>query len=65
MPEITDAQRAAYIADRGQHCPYCGDFRTEGDSMDFDGQHAYQDITCTECGESWRDVYTLTCIEPR
>ena len=63
MESLTTEQRAKYIADRGEHCPFCGDFRIEGDSVYVDIGTAWQDITCTECRKSWRDLYTLTGIE--
>lgn len=50
----------AYVQRGGCRCPACGDERIEGDPVEIMGGSAYQDVTCTECGATWTDVYELT-----
>lgn len=61
--ELTDEQRAAYIAGGGTACPFCGSIVLSGDVVEVDAGTARQDIDCTGCGVGWTDVYTLTAIE--
>jgi hypothetical protein len=55
---------AAYLKNRGASCLHCGG-SIEGSSMDFNGGEIVQKISCTDCGENWNDIYTLTAITTR
>jgi len=48
-------------------CPFCGSFKLDAGPFEID---EYDDdnkvttkTTCTDCGETWRDVYKLVDIE--
>ena len=56
--------QASYVANHGQHCPYCGSHKVN-DAMD-----AYADIgswdirkDCSDCKKSWFSVYKLERID--
>ncbi len=49
-----------YIDRGGCHCPFCQSDQTDGTSTDFDGAYVFLKITCLDCEETWRDVYTLS-----
>lgn len=62
---LTAAQRAAYLASGGRVCPFCdAEYSQEGGLVEIDENQAHQDVTCTECDESWTNVYTLSDIIP-
>lgn len=48
-----------YACDNASICPVCESGMIEGDVIDINEGRAYQDITCTECGSSWTDVYRI------
>ena len=54
------SQRAHRDAE-GQGCPRCGE-RNDlyYDSIEVDGDGAYQGVHCNKCGASWGDCYELT-----
>jgi transposase-like protein len=41
------------------HCPACGDGDLEGESIDIEGGHAFQRVTCLACRAKWTDQYQL------
>ena len=49
--------QAEYKVD--ERCPVCESTMVEGGHVDINNGHAYQNITCTDCGASWKDVYKL------
>ena len=53
--------QAEYKVD--ERCPMCECTDVEGDSIDINNGHAYQEITCTCCGANWKDVYVLRSYE--
>lgn len=64
MSRLTDAQRAAYLASNGTKCPHCGGTDLDGKGVQIDSGTASQEIMCTDCGEGWFDIYTLTHVDP-
>jgi len=54
MPE-----EAANTADKGK-CPICGSEQIDGGFINIEGVEAVQEMTCTECGASWDEVYTFS-----
>ena len=52
-----------YVEAGGCKCPKCGSSDISGDSIEVDSGGAYQEVGCSECGHSWRDVYTLVGYE--
>lgn len=51
-----------YVETGGGFCPNCQSHQTEGDSVDFDGQHCTQRMRCLECDAVWVDVYVLSSL---
>jgi hypothetical protein len=50
----------AYAESLGTRCPVCGSDMLEGWDFTTDDGIASQEVNCTECNASWRDVFTLT-----
>lgn len=47
-------------------CPYCGSENIEGDGqIEADSSQAWQDVTCSDCEETWQDVYELVGYEEK
>lgn len=61
---MTEEQRAEYIKQGGTHCPYCDGRDLDGKGIHVNAGTATQEILCTDCGNGWQDVYTLTHVEP-
>ena len=66
VPEVDvsnpwDAER--YVR-KGTGCPYCGTKgNPEGGSFEvLENGVAQQEMTCTECGEVWFDIYYLNSV---
>ena len=63
MKELTDEQRAAYIASGGHACPFCGSDDLIGDEIEIDdAREVCQHVDCHYCDASWTDVYALSTI---
>ena len=55
---LTQDQIDNYVTRSGVSCPVCYCDQIEGDTMQVDAGSAWQDVTCTKCGETWTDVYS-------
>lgn len=42
------------------HCPFCDSDQVTGDAVEVQHLHAYQPVSCLDCGKTWEDVYQLT-----
>lgn len=62
LPKLTEAQKAAYLADSSK-CPYCGSSDIEGGEVDCQGDNHYQDIQCNACDRTWTDTYSLIAVD--
>ena len=51
-----------YIKGGGNHCLSCGSDEIEGDSVNIDSNTAAQEISCNECGSTWKDIYELSSV---
>jgi RNase P subunit RPR2 len=60
---LTKKQKEQYLKNGYGTCPKCKEYGIEGGMLEVDGKVAWQDLTCLECGFSWRDEYTLSNIE--
>jgi hypothetical protein len=58
---MTGQDGIKYLENRGAGCPHCGG-SIEGGSMSFESGEICQQISCTDCGEEWNDIYKLTAI---
>ena len=61
MPVLTKEQQEAYNSDPSK-CPFCGSTNFDGQRIQVDGNTAWQDVDCNDCGESWTDIYTFSGI---
>lgn len=62
MPRtLTDEQRAAYVANGGLHCPFCGETVEAGPLEAGEVDRVYSSVECS-CGAEWTDVYRLDSI---
>lgn len=63
---MNEKQKALYIAEGGNRCPYCRTYAISGDVIDVESgsesSHAFQDVVCLECQKKWTDEYTLTSV---
>ena len=46
-------------------CPYCGSTDLEGGSVTVEGNEAWQDVGCLDCGADWTDVWQASHREAR
>jgi len=57
-----DKLKKAYLKDPTK-CPVCKSDNIAAKGLDVDGSVAVGRVECLECGERWKDIYTLTDIE--
>lgn len=60
--KFTTAQVEKYIASGGVICPACGSHDIGGASIGVEAGHAFQNVSCNDCGADWTDEYILTSI---
>lgn len=64
MTKLTPEQKANYVKNGGNRCPFCdGADITSFDSPETQDDGVVQNIECENCGKQWRDVYTLASVE--
>lgn len=63
MSEMTKEQKESYIQSGGARCPFCGSEDLDGHGVNIDSGTASQEMMCTDCGQGWFDIYTLTNVE--
>ena len=61
---MTKKQKSDYLKSGFAHCPYCKSNNISGDGIDIESDYAIQEVTCYDCGRSWRDHYKLVDVEP-
>ena len=52
-----------YVKSGGTVCPSCGADDITGDSWEADAGFATQEVSCSACDFSWKDLYKLVGIE--
>jgi formate dehydrogenase maturation protein FdhE len=60
---LTKEQKKKYMESGGGVCPVCGSQDISGGFVEVQAQEAWQNVSCSDCGESWRDVYKLAFVE--
>jgi transposase-like protein len=60
--DLTDEQKKGHLKNPSR-CPFCHSPDIEGQSVEVDGSHANQRVSCVSCGRHWYDNYTLTSVE--
>ena len=63
MPILTEEQKKKYLENGWAKCPFCESEDISGDSIDIEANEAWQNVSCSDCGKSWRDVYKLAFVE--
>ncbi|VBB44987.1 conserved hypothetical protein [uncultured Desulfatiglans sp.] len=56
--------KQSYLKGKGLSCPYCGSLSIQGGFVEIDSGKAYQRMLCTECKQSWQDIYELMDVSP-
>ena len=54
---------ADYVKTKGNHCPRCRGVQIQGGEIEIGGKEAVQEVTCSDCGASWSDIYALVGYE--
>lgn len=65
MAMMTPDLKESYLQSPYPHCPYCGSDDIVGGFIDVAYNQAFQVVSCSNCGEEWSDIYTLTGVEAR
>ncbi len=53
-----------YKAAGGEQCPVCKSTNITGRTPEFDTLSVWRVVDCDDCSSEWREVFTLTSIEP-
>jgi C4-type Zn-finger protein len=61
---LTEQQKTDYL-NSSSLCPYCKSSNINAERIEADGESAWGEVECEDCGERWTDVYTLTDVETR
>jgi hypothetical protein len=48
-----------YVERHGNICLFCRSDCLEWDSIEVNGDQAYQEVYCHDCGAAWLDVYQM------
>ena len=64
MGKITKSDIKSYIRSNGIKClnPECSGNDLQGGPVEIDGGEAWQEVTCSECGRMWTDIYKLSGV---
>ena len=52
-----------YMERGGNICPYCSSEDIDGERIEADGNIAWTQVNCNNCGSIWRDLYNLIGVE--
>jgi hypothetical protein len=61
---LTKEQKRDYLANSGK-CPFCKSTDLGGESLEIDGDYAWQDVMCYSCKKQWTDYYKLWDVEEK
>ena len=56
-------KKKTYIKNGGRGCGVCGHWDLNGGEVSIECGAAIQEVTCSNCGASWTDVYILHHVE--
>ncbi len=51
-----------YVDEIGYQCPVCRGHNLSTKSFDGDAGFVWQNVSCDDCGSTWKDVYTLSSM---
>ena len=63
MATLTKEQKENYLKEGGGICPFCKSPDISGGQVQVEGTEAWQEVSCSDCDERWRDVYKLAFVE--
>ena len=52
-----------YIEKGGNSCPHCSSGDITGGYIEADNHIAWRNVECEECGENWREEFTMTNVD--
>ena len=54
-------QKEFYLKNHASKCPYChsGNIQGSPEGWDFDGDWASNEIECSDCENTWKDIYVF------
>ena len=52
--------QAEYLLHQGGKCPACTSTDVEAGHQEANGNVAWVEVKCGECGATWKEVYVLT-----
>jgi transcription elongation factor Elf1 len=58
---MDEKQKADYLKSP-YHCPYCNSDKIV--ALEFNAETLSQTVECQACGREWKEVFTLTDVEP-
>lgn len=59
---VQDKQKAAFLEDPAQRCPYCGSFEIGVTEWECETAAFLEDVCCNSCGARWTEIYQLIDI---
>jgi DNA-directed RNA polymerase subunit M/transcription elongation factor TFIIS len=59
---LTREQKDNYLNSPSE-CPSCHSDHIVAERIEAEGESAWGNVVCQQCGKRWRDIYTLTNIE--
>ena len=62
---ISNDAKQSYLESEGCHCPYCNSQNIDSGLVHLAkyGSWFEADVSCNDCGKSWRDIYDLSNVE--
>lgn len=57
---MTPMTNEEYIADCGQHCPFCRSPNIQAGMPSTENTVAWQSVSCDDCGRGWQDTFVMT-----
>ena len=61
MAPLTQKQIEVHLATGGVLCPYCESDNISGEG--FEPEASSELVDCLDCGERWKDIYSLVGVE--
>jgi transcription elongation factor Elf1 len=59
---LTEEEKNKYLRYPG-NCPYCGSYELSYGKVTFEANKVWHEISCTQCGKRWADIYRMTDVE--
>jgi transcription elongation factor Elf1 len=63
IPDKAEEKYVQCCLDGVWKCPCCGSDGLEWDSLDAQGNQVVQEVSCSDCGLEWRDIYVISRVD--